>query len=190
MADITTDPPADPIVDPEPQDPPATDPNPADPKGTPPPKPPSDPKERAKFFADKAVREENERLSAQLAQYKAADEQRRKDALTAEQRQAEEVEQMKAENKRLKQESLHAKVKTKYGLPEVIILPTDGDEDYLNSYAESIAALLPKRTVSRPANPDNGGGTQRIYTRAELAADPVLTRSPEVMQAHKEGRIR
>ena len=64
------------------------------------------------------------------------------------------------------------------------------DEASLEADAEELAKLLPRQRVGTTSDPvKEVANPGRIYTRAELRANPRLAASPEVRQAMAEGRV-
>ncbi len=170
---------------PEAQDAPAAEPA-ADPKH----------ESRAAYEARKA-RTEAADLRKQLDHYRAQEEEARKAKLTEEQRKQEEFDLLRDKAERLEKENNLVRIATKYRIREehwgrlIGTTPEELEED-----AERLAKIpgmttAPSRagSASDPAR-DASGQKARIYTRAELATDPKLARSPEVAQAAREGRVR
>jgi hypothetical protein len=154
--------------------------------------PTPDPKDQNREgYAQRQLEKQLKELRAENEAYKRRDEEARKAKLSEQQQIAEELAQLKAERDQIHQENLRRKVASEYGLPESLIGRLIGsDENALRADAEELAALLPKKTAGTHTNPTHVHSTPKIYTRAELAADPILARSPEVLKAAKEGRVK
>jgi hypothetical protein len=156
---------------------------------------PTDPKEkqdnRAAYEARKA-REDADKLRKELDGYKRRDEDARKSKLTEDQKLKEERDELAAENSRLKAERLQQKIAAEFKLPDALASRLIGtDEDALRADAEELSKLVALRRGGSVTDPARENGQKaRIYTRAELQADPKLAASPEVKQAAIEGRVK
>jgi len=154
-----------------------------------------DPKPRSENGAAYEARKANERAKAlekELEGYKRRDEDTRKAKLTEDERLKEELKIAQDKVARLETKALQDKVAAEYKLPPVLGARLIGsDEDSLRADAEELAKLLPPRRGGSPTDPARDTGQKtRIYTRAELQADPKLAASDEVRQANAEGRVK
>lgn len=130
-----------------------------------------------------ALRRENEGYRRR------ADEERRA-KLTEEQRIREERDRLQAEVERLRVERMQAQIAAEFKLPSTLAARLIGtDEEAMRADAAELAKLLPKPQAGRVTNPAGDLPQGRIYRRSELARDAKLARSPEVLQALREGRI-
>jgi hypothetical protein len=132
-----------------------------------------------------------EKLQRENAELKRRAEEQRKSELTEYQKLREEVDAIKSERESLRVENLRRKVAAEYKLPDAFVNRLMGDdEDSLRADAESLASMLPRPKVGTPTDPVRDVVQGKIYTREELRLNPTLARSPEVLQAMVEGRIR
>lgn len=194
MADITDDPitggnPA--FGDDAPQDdvtPPAPDKNQLLPD------PKVDPKQESRTAFDaREARKQAEALRKELDGYKRREEDARKAALTETQLLKEQNDELMAKFARMEAREMQTRIAAEFQLPAALAARLIGtDEDALRADAQELQSLLPPRKVGSATDParDASAPKARIYTRAELAANPALARSAEVRQAAAEGRIR
>ena len=165
-----------------------------DPKDEPadPPTEPIDKKrENAAAYEARKARELAEGLKKELDGYKRREEDARKEKLSESERLKEEAASLKAERDQLQTERLQLKIAAEFKLPESLAVRIIGsDEESMRADAEELAKLIVRPKAGSTTDPPRGQSGARIYSRAELAADPKLAASPEVLQAAKEGRIR
>lgn len=131
-------------------------------------------------------------LQAENEGYKRRDEAKRQADLTEAQKLQEERDTLYREVETLKVASLRSKVGAEFKLPPALSSVLIGtDEESMRLHAGELAALLPKPRAGTNTDPARGEQTSgRVYTRAELQADPTLAASPEVRKAMMEGRIK
>lgn len=177
------DPEIDPALDPAPE----PDPDPA-----PEPKPAElTPEQKRVAFELRQTQKREEALKKELEGYKRRDEEKRKAEMSEQQKLQEERDALVRERDELRLDNMRAKIGAELKLPATLIARLQGtDEEAMRADAEDLAKLIPRPRVGSVTDPARGSGTQKIYTRAELAADPKLAASPEVRQAALEGRIK
>ena len=179
-------------------DAPAPAPDPEPEPSAPNPREEPDPKQESRVAFE--ARKANERAASaekQLAHYKAREEEDRRAKLTEEQRRQEEFEVLRDKAQRLEKENALVKIATRFKIREEHWQRIVGNTaEELEEDAERLSKIAGMTTApvrgGSPTDPprDATGAKSRIYTRAELQADPVLARSPEVLQANREGRVK
>ena len=165
-----------------------------EPEAAPAPVPAPDPKQESRTaFEAREAKKQAEALRKELEGYKRRDEDARKATLTETQLLKEQNEELKAKFARMESREMQSRIAAEFNLPAALAARLIGtDEDSLRADAQELATLLPPRRVGSVTEParDTASSKARIFTRAELAANPALARSPEVLQAAAEGRIR
>lgn len=151
----------------------------------------ADPKAQSREgYEARKARQEADALRQELEGYKRREDEARKAKLTDQQRLQEERDQLAQENERMKIERMQNKIALEFKLPPALAARLIGtNEDALRADAEDLAKLLPKPKVGTTTDPVREPGNAKTYKRSELAASPELARSPEVLQAAREGRI-
>lgn len=177
-------------MNPDPNPTPTPDPNPPVPP-TPTPDPTPEPTPEQARIA--ALNTQMEAMRRENAEYKRRDDEARRAKLTEEQRVTEELTALKAERDQMASENLRRRIASEYKLPDTAVNRLIGtDEAGLRADAEELAKLFARPKAGNPTDPvrDTQIGGKKVYTRAELKADPTLAASPEVLQAAREGRVR
>lgn len=141
-------------------------------------------------FEMRQLQQRLETLEKENQVYKRRADEERKAKLSEEQRLREERDELAQKVERFRVAALQEKVAAELKLPSAFApLLVGSDEDALRAHAEELSKFLPKPRVGSPTDPLRDAAKGRVYKRSELAADPKLAMSPEVLQAAHEGRV-
>lgn len=142
-------------------------------------------------YDQRKAAKEAEELRKELDGYKRREEDARKAKLTEEQRLKEDHDSLKAENERLKADSLRNKVAAEYKLPASLAARLIGsDEAAMRADAEELAQLLPKTKIGGATDPAKEAGSKQTFTRSQLRDRAFfLKNEAAIKEAYREGRI-
>lgn len=143
-------------------------------------------KTRLKRLQDEmaSLREENENFRREK-------EEARKAALSQAEREREEYDEMKSELERTRRELLEKEVRTKYRIPDDLVL-LGSDREALETHAQLLQKYVPKQKAGSITQPGQEGGPAPRFTRAQIAAMTLAeyeANKPAIDQARREERI-
>jgi hypothetical protein len=141
-------------------------------------------------FEMRQLQQRLEALEKENQGYKRRADEERRAKLSDEQRLREERDELAQRVEEFRIAALQQKIAAEFKLPPSMAVRLIGtDEEAIRADAEDLAKLLPKPRVGSATDPLRDAAKGRIYKRSELAADPKLAASPEVLQAAHEGRV-